>query len=69
MDGDPRAYDARLRLILSNLAPEEREALVRFYSLGQTPEQIYRDLDFDAARWRELKLRVRKALLELSKPQ
>jgi DNA-directed RNA polymerase specialized sigma24 family protein len=69
MDAGGRAYEAGLRLIMSDLSPLEREALLRFYSLGQTPNQIHRDLDFDVARFRELKSRVRRAVLALSKPQ
>jgi DNA-directed RNA polymerase specialized sigma24 family protein len=61
---DRRAREAKLlRRLVRALSPLERDALTRFYLLEQTPDQIHRDLGIDPGRLRELKSRVRKALL------
>jgi len=53
--------DPKLRRILSELAPKEREALDRFYCLQQTAEQISTELQIDAEKLRNLKSRVKMA--------
>jgi DNA-directed RNA polymerase specialized sigma24 family protein len=55
--------DAKLRRILSELSPKEREALDRFYCLQQTAEQISSELQIDAEKLRKLKSRVKVAYL------
>jgi DNA-directed RNA polymerase sigma subunit (sigma70/sigma32) len=55
--------DAKLKHILSELTPREREALDRFYCLQQTAEQISTELHMDAEKLRNLKSRVKMAYL------
>jgi len=50
--------DAKLKRILSELTPKEREALDRFYCLQQTAEQISSELQINAEKLRKLKSRV-----------
>ena len=50
--------DAKLRRILSGLAPNEREALDRFYCRQQSAEQISTELQIDAEKLRKLKSRA-----------
>jgi DNA-directed RNA polymerase specialized sigma24 family protein len=54
---------SRLRVILAKLSPTEREAITRFYELGQPSRQICEDLGLDADEFRRLKSRVRRAFL------
>ena len=55
--------------ILAALAPGEREALDRFYNLGQDVRQISRDLGMTEHEFKELRARVKKAFLDADKPQ
>ena len=54
---------SRLRAILAQLSPLEREAMTRFYELGQTSRQICRDLGLNAEEFQRIKSRVKKAFL------
>jgi DNA-directed RNA polymerase specialized sigma24 family protein len=49
-----------VRSILDMLTPREREALHRFYVLGQTKAQIVREMGFDEKALQELKARAKK---------
>ena len=51
--------EAKLKRILSELTPKEREALDRFYCLQQSAEQICSELQIDAEKLRKLKSRVK----------
>ena len=53
--------DAKLKRILSELTPREREALDRFYCLRQTAEEICAELHLDTDKLRKLKSRVKLA--------
>ena len=53
-----------MKRVLVALSANEREALSRYYLQRQATEQICRDLGFDPGRFRELKLRVRRAFRE-----
>ena len=46
---------AAIRRILSDLSPQEREALNRFYVLGHTTAELLRDLKMDQAGFLKLK--------------
>jgi DNA-directed RNA polymerase specialized sigma24 family protein len=52
-----------MRVTLETLSEQEREALIRFYVLGQSPQQISRDLGLDEEQLRAIKERVKKAFL------
>ena len=56
----PGSKDARLKRILANLSPRQREALYRFYSLGEDSVQVSRALGLDESELRELKSRVKR---------
>ena len=61
---DVQAWNvARMRVTLETLSEQEREALIRFYVLGQSPQQISRDLGLDEEQLRAIKERVKKAFL------
>jgi len=49
-----------MRNILAMLTVHEREALHRFYVLGQTNTRISREMSFDEKALRELKARAKK---------
>ncbi len=51
--------DASLRKILAALAPNEREALLRFYLLDHDADRILSELGVDAQHLREIKARVK----------
>ena len=51
---------AAIRRILSDLSPQEREALTRFYVLEQSTADILRELKMDADEFKELKHIARK---------
>ena len=55
---DRRAFE--IQEILAHVEEHEREALRRFYLLGQSQEQICSDLDIARERFLEVKRRVRE---------
>jgi hypothetical protein len=57
--GSMRSKEARAGRILAALSPAEREALFRFYTLGETTAQISQRLEMTENQFRELKERVR----------
>lgn len=60
---------ARKQRILSALSSREREALERFYNLGEDISQIARDLGMTERQLRELKARVKREFLAGDRPQ
>ena len=63
------ANNAKSRRILSALSAREREALDRFYNLGETIPVIARDLGMTQRQVRDLKTRVKRAFLAGDRPQ
>jgi hypothetical protein len=61
--------DPRKQRILSELSSLEREALERFYNLGEDVPKIAQDLGMTSRQVRELKVRVKRAFLAGSRPQ
>ena len=59
--------EAKLKRILSELTPKEREALDRFYCLQQTAEQISSELQIDAEKLCTLKARVKVTYFAIRK--
>jgi DNA-directed RNA polymerase specialized sigma24 family protein len=55
---------ARLRQLLNDLTPIERDALRRYYALQQTAEEIEAAIGMTKSQLNELKTRIRKALAE-----
>ena len=51
---------ARLRKILAALSPKERDALERFYVLGQDTSQILREMKMAPDELRHLKAEVKR---------
>ena len=62
-DADRSTWEAKILRIVRALSPHEREVLTRFYLLEQTAEQIHREVGITAADLRQLRLRVKKAIL------
>lgn len=62
---DERAVDI-LNQVMTELAPREREVLVRFYLLNQPEQQITRELNIAPAAILDLKCKARKRFHELS---
>ena len=52
--------DEAMRRILAALTPRQREAIHRFYVLGQNAAQILQDMSMDASEFEELKSRVKR---------
>ena len=52
--------DAKLKRILSQLTPKEREALDRYYNLEHSEEEIASDLEISPDQLRTLRSTVRK---------
>ena len=63
------AKNAKRRRILSALSSREREALDRFYNLGENVPGIARDLGMTQRQVRDLKTRVKRAFLAGDRPQ
>jgi DNA-directed RNA polymerase specialized sigma24 family protein len=55
--------EARLKRVVGDLSPREREALYRFYTLKHSAAEISRALGFGEEELRELKSRVKKDFL------
>jgi hypothetical protein len=63
------ANNAKRRRILSALSSRERDALDRFYNLGESVPGIARDLGMTQRQVRDLKTRVKRAFLAGDRPQ
>jgi DNA-directed RNA polymerase specialized sigma24 family protein len=59
----------RKQRILAALSSREREALERFYDLGEDISEIARDLGMTKRQLRDLKMRVKRAFLAGDRPQ
>ncbi len=55
----------RFKRLLDKLKTQERDALIRFYSLQQTPEQIHRATGIGEAELRVLRSRIRAEFRKL----
>jgi len=63
------AKHAKKQRILAALSSREREALDRFYNLGEELPRIARDLGMTQRELRSLKTRVKRAFLAGDRPQ
>jgi len=58
--------DARLKRLLNQLTARERDALIRFYSRGETPEQIHLATGIGKPELRDLRSRIRAEFRRLN---
>jgi hypothetical protein len=61
--------NAKRQRTLSALSARDREALDRFYNLGEDIPQIARDLGMTQRALRDLKTRVKRAFVASDSPQ
>lgn len=68
-EGDLDEQESKLQRLLRDLSPQERDSLSRFYMSGQTPQEIQRDGGLSQVDLLDLRLRLKKAFLGLTKLQ
>jgi DNA-directed RNA polymerase specialized sigma24 family protein len=70
-DGIPEQHSkaAMQQRVLARLSADEREALYRFYTLGQREGEISENLGFDESELRSLKARVKREFQAARWPQ